>query len=654
MTRTRTRNRTIGALGALALGGLIALPGLVPPTAEAAPIAAVNPVTLGERANSGFLVFVRGDVQLGPSSDEAEGTIAAGGDLRFHQAYNVAAGRPPASTFRSPGDDADTYLYVGGRVSWGASSSALSIHNGGYVKIAGGDFDVLHKNPNSTEIVRPGETSPDASPRIFNDRIAQPAASVADTTGAPDFDAAFARYTELSSGFGQCTPSNELLDGPGENALPVPRPIDRHVSQVYLDLIPGRTNVVTMTGAELANIDQIGFLNGQRATRDTPVLINIVGGDFEGPIPRQGWDASQAPYVLFNFPDASRVHVTANTAELNGTLYAPAARVAWQATQNISGNVIAAEFVHGLDRAAGLAGHSRELHELPFDAELSCDENTGRLTLVKEVLGSDEDPRSWTLTGTAADGETISGSTGDPAVTGAEVPAGQHVLEESGGPADVDDYVVGGWMCGPRGEEGSLVMEGGVVTVPPGGDIVCTIVNTYAPPTPEPTPTPTPEPGPSPTPGPTETPEPSPTPGPTETPEPAPTPTPPVTPTPTPTEPEPTEPEPTTPGPTTPGPAPETNAPETTEPETTAPETTAPETTAPETSAPETTAPETSAPAPGSTEPETPAPAPATPSPGPGGVAGTGVDPWPLAGLAAILLAAGLGFALRRRPSTHD
>ena len=80
----------------------------------------VNPVTVeigGHPANSGFLVFVEGDVRL--NNDESEGTIAAGGNLHLFKNYQIAAGSVPTPTFTADPDTGPTYLYVGGGIVWG-------------------------------------------------------------------------------------------------------------------------------------------------------------------------------------------------------------------------------------------------------------------------------------------------------------------------------------------------------------------------------------------------------------------------------------------------------------------------------------------------------------------------------------------------------
>ncbi|WP_433676300.1 hypothetical protein [Microbacterium gorillae] len=96
------------------------------------------------------------------------------------------------------------------------------------------------------------------------------------------------------------------------------------------------------------------------------------------------------------------------------------------------------------------------------------DDIAPRLTLVKEVINDDGGERTaadWTLTATGE--STISGVTGDGAVTDAPVMAGTYELTEAG-PAG---YTAGAWSC----DGGTLT--GSDITLAPGDDVTCTIVN---------------------------------------------------------------------------------------------------------------------------------------------------------------------------------
>ena len=104
----------------------------------------------------------------------------------------------------------------------------------------------------------------------------------------------------------------------------------------------------------------------------------------------------------------------------------------------------------------------------------------GRLTLIKDVINDDggqAGPDSWTLT---AAGPTagVSGVTGDPAVTSAEVFPGTYALSESGG---ATGYVASDWTCEVPASTGTAAVPVPVVdaavTIALGQEVVCRIVN---------------------------------------------------------------------------------------------------------------------------------------------------------------------------------
>ncbi|WP_454042033.1 DUF7927 domain-containing protein [Cellulosimicrobium sp. Marseille-Q8652] len=120
---------------------------------------------------------------------------------------------------------------------------------------------------------------------------------------------------------------------------------------------------------------------------------------------------------------------------------------------------------------------------VPLGADVTCTIlNTAQqpsLTLVKEVVNDDggsAEPADWTL---EADGPTpLSGVSGDPAVTGADVEAGDYALSETGGPAGYEAY---DWTCEIPGVDGGaatpVAVTDGTVQVDVGQTVVCTVVN---------------------------------------------------------------------------------------------------------------------------------------------------------------------------------
>ena len=98
------------------------------------------------------------------------------------------------------------------------------------------------------------------------------------------------------------------------------------------------------------------------------------------------------------------------------------------------------------------------------------------LTLTKIVDntgGGTAAATDWTLSATGPD--TISGASGDPAITAAAVGAGTYTLAETGGPTG---YTPGDWAC----DGGTLT--GASLVLAAGDTVSCSITNTSSRPSP--------------------------------------------------------------------------------------------------------------------------------------------------------------------------
>ncbi len=303
-----------GVWRALVAGGLvstaISLGVVAAPAAQA--LEPVNPVRVtldGHPANSGFLVFVEGDVTL--NSDESEGTVAAGGDLRVRTNYNIAAGAPPRfSTFTVPGDSANTFLYVGGGIDWGPLPASVFVENGGFSKVADtSTYDAFNVDNNGADVnyrIVP-EGGAYTSLRSIEGRThAQTPQSIEAPVpaGLIDVPGAFDLYRGLTTQMAACPDTVTLTDAQGNST---PRPVPPGTSARF-ELTPGQTNVLELTAAELDNLSELSFLD--RPDASTPLLVNVTGTSFTGDIPNlPGISGPQAPFILWNFPDATTIDV---------------------------------------------------------------------------------------------------------------------------------------------------------------------------------------------------------------------------------------------------------------------------------------------------------------------------------------------------------
>lgn len=99
------------------------------------------------------------------------------------------------------------------------------------------------------------------------------------------------------------------------------------------------------------------------------------------------------------------------------------------------------------------------------------------LTLVKKVVGNDAAggtavATDWTLS--ASGPVIISGTTGAPSVTNADVEVGTYVLDETGGPSG---YTQTGWHCWGGGVQGVDEQGNATITIALDEDVTCKVVN---------------------------------------------------------------------------------------------------------------------------------------------------------------------------------
>ncbi|MCQ4210392.1 choice-of-anchor A family protein, partial [Streptomyces longispororuber] len=359
---TRTTELAAGTACAAALTLLV--PGIA---GARAPAAIGNPVA----GNNGFGVVTEEDATLG--STESEGPVAVGGDLRFGDGYNVALNH--TGSYTAPGDAQPTSLLVGGRVDYAGSSPSgvLRVLRNSYVKI--GDMtggQVLNQDQNgaaaNTHVDTTGSAY-DATPRLEL-TTTEPAASVGQS-GLMDFPALFTTYRDRSTTMDGCANNVVLRDGNG-----VPLPDQDSVpagANVRITLTEGVTNVLHITGANLNNIANLTFTNPPTAS--TPLLIDVdttaEGGDYTWHTPTlAGAGGAAAPYMLWNFPDATTITI-ADGDTIEGTLYAPRADVTDLDASNIEGDVIVKSLVAGPLAADGHTDvNAGEIHYFPFAADL--------------------------------------------------------------------------------------------------------------------------------------------------------------------------------------------------------------------------------------------------------------------------------------------
>lgn len=324
--------------------------------------------------DNGFGVLVQDDATLG--STETEGSVAIGGNLTYGPGYNVALQTP--GTFTAPGDTNPTALLVGGRADHASSSpqGVLKVLSDGYVKIGDGTGSaVLDKDVNNadvnTQVVAAGAAH-NSTPRIET-TVRQPVESVTDTTGLPDLDTLFSTYRDRSDAIDTCDTNVILRDAAG---IPLPDQTGFPAgTSAHVTLTEGETNVLRLTGEQLNNLSEITFDTPPTAT--TPFVVDVdttgTNGTYVWHLPNlAGASGEQAPYMLWNFPDATDLTM-ADGDSLEGTVFAPRAHLTDLDASNIEGTIVVRELTAGpLTDDGSSSVNAGEIHQFPFAAELDC------------------------------------------------------------------------------------------------------------------------------------------------------------------------------------------------------------------------------------------------------------------------------------------
>ncbi|SDD86202.1 choice-of-anchor A family protein [Glycomyces harbinensis] len=405
-TPTRRRSRTV-ALAAAAAGTAVAVTAVAATIHAEAAVVNLNPL---EKA-LGFNAFVENRTIL--ASTEAEGPIATGGDLRIEGSYNVMI--HDTGSFTAPGDAAPSALVVGGRVDYTVdlATSVVQVLNGGYVKI--GDLSgtsVLNTDGNgasvNTHLVAAGEDY-NSTPRI--ELTAQQPIDSVGPTSPIDFADAFATFRSEAAELYACEAAAvEMTDSSG---AVVPKGQVGTNQQIRITLEQGRTNVINLTGEDLNNMSDLTFLNPPSA--DTPLLVNVdtsgTGGELDWRVATQaGISGPQAPYMLWNFDDTTRLRIAAGDT-VEGSILAPDADYSDISPANVEGQIIAKNANLG-----EIGENGGEIHHFPFAAELTCESDEPSMS-ADGSTGATDGPTSGDGT-TGADGtDGPGGSGGDSLAT---------------------------------------------------------------------------------------------------------------------------------------------------------------------------------------------------------------------------------------------
>jgi hypothetical protein len=362
----------------------------------ASAIGPVNPVDGGPDLTQ-FLVIVEGNATL--TNNESEGPVAIGGDLTLGGGYQVSSNTGHVFA----GDTVATSLVVAGSALLSAlpstAGSILQVNNQKYAKVGPTGVDVINQ-ANITQVVPDPPGTFDSTPRIQVNEGQSPT-SVTTPTGI-DFSAAFGAYETRSTEMSTC-----------------------------------------------ANITNMTFRN-VLPSATAPLVINVTTGASYNWTPPSfgGIGDGEAPYVLWNFPDATSLQMS-GSGTIWGALYAPRAAFVDVNSGNIDGSVIVAGYQHGPSGG--------ETHNFPFNAQIQCVSSTPTPT-----------PSASAATPNPSGPSGPPGPTGPTGPSGPPGPSGPAGSTGPSGPPGLDGSI---GPSGPPGLDGSTGPSGPAGPAgPPGSD----------------------------------------------------------------------------------------------------------------------------------------------------------------------------------------
>lgn len=350
---------------------------------------AQSPTAAAQRFN----IFVKGDAVL--QSSETEGPIAVGGNVTTNQ-YQISFNKQHGVLFVN---NASIGLAVRGGVK--LNSGSLTVNGDNYVKIgncspsdnSANSLKVWYRdNNNAASTIRITESNKQywETPNItINANINTWSPSVGESVnpvcenvfgtapGQIDIDGAFISFIKRSNQLKDMADNLPIRDQNGSimNAAPMGPYLDPNIfgnnPKIIVD--PNKINVLTVSAAVWnkignSNIEGIpaGLQLGQSSYNgkfgliinivDFPTFSGSTGSDRINFPTFGGLSDSQASYVIYNFPDATRSITLGGNGQISGTIFAPQADVVKENNGNINGQIIAKSFVHKSD----------EVHFWPF------------------------------------------------------------------------------------------------------------------------------------------------------------------------------------------------------------------------------------------------------------------------------------------------
>lgn len=313
-------------------------------TVISAVVISLTSITFGQSPTNpakGFNVFIENEMML--STNESEGPVACGKDLKIQGNYQVATNH--SGDFIVNGTKIG--LLVGGKVNY-SSGNALQVNQNTYVKIGNGQGSNVwyYDQNNAASPIRITPTSNyNSSPKIMLQANSNQLNVGVNNNpvfegNLIDFASAFQEMRTSSSSIAQCTGNAQLTNPNGQpiasNNLP---------SQVKINLQSG-INYLNVTGADMNNVQVFTYNNKPNSSR-----ILIINVDAPGTFNWNVWNQAgigfhECPYILYNFYNTTTLNIKGHST-IEGTVFAPFADIVKSVNQsNIEGQVIGKSLYH--------------------------------------------------------------------------------------------------------------------------------------------------------------------------------------------------------------------------------------------------------------------------------------------------------------------
>ncbi len=284
----------------------------------------------------GFNVFAKDGAKF--MNGHTDGGVAMGGDLTLQGAATIAMN----SAFLTYPVTADKFgLVVGGKMVY--TSGAISYVNNGKIRLGSTTNSRLFykdcNNANTNFKVTPFNST---CATAFNTTPALQQQSTSansdplDVTGINYADAFTAlqksAMTMMSySAASSCASSLNIINVSGSTA--------------NITLASNKTNVINLTGAQLAALTNITFTNAPTATNPLVINVNQTGSfNWTTPFATTGLTNASGQFIIFNFANATGDITITGSNVIRGTLFAPYAAINWSNANNLEGQAIARYF----------------------------------------------------------------------------------------------------------------------------------------------------------------------------------------------------------------------------------------------------------------------------------------------------------------------